>query len=359
MGVGLNIDGRLEVFVTGSSGDVWHCWQKRPASGPWSDWGKELHGLKAASGPSVGMWGGEGKRHPGLAVFVIGTDGSLWYTAQTPRGWQAWTSLGGSLLPEPPAVAYNSSYGLLEVFVVDREGHVRVARETGTGSFGGLTDIPTAARMTGAIGAAHAADGRTVLFAAADDNTCWDNIQVQPNPGDNWRGFRFLTGPLISTPAAVTTCSDGRLEGVFASLAGDIRHFWQAVPGGGFVVMGSMGGTASGASTLERNFDGRLEMFHVERDGQVKHNWQTAPNNGWNGPEDLLFYGRVEAGSRICSARNADQRLEVFGTTASGEVVHAWQPSPGGDPWGTETLDHPDGSLPCRLGLREADYFYH
>jgi hypothetical protein len=266
--------------------------------------------------------------------------------------------LGGSFLPEPPAVAYNGFYALLEVFAVDREGQVQMVCETGKGGFAAPTHIQTAPRMAGAIGAAHTGDGRTALFAAATDNTCWENRRIKPNPAEDWQGFRYLTGPITATPAAVTTCSDGRLEGVFTSLAGDIRHFWEAFPGGGFVVMGSMGGTASSAPTLERNSDGRLEMFHVERDGQVKHNWQTAPNNGWSGPNDLDGIDHVESGSRICSVRNADQRLEVFGTTATGEVVHAWQPFPGGGPWGAGSLGSPDGSGPCRLGLREADYFY-
>ena len=285
-------------------------------------------------------------------------DGSLWYNGQTHNfEWQGWISLGGSLVPDPPAVAYNGFLGLLEVFVVDIEGQARVARETSTGSFDALTGVPTRPQMQGSIGVAHAADGRTALFAAAKDDTCWENIRIPPNPWEDWRGFRYLTGPITATPAAATTCSDGRMEGVFTSLNGEIRHFWQAVPGGGFVVMGTMGGTTKGAPTLERNYDGRLEMFHVEPDAKVKHNWQTAANNGWSGPNDLNI-DQVEAGSRICSARNADQRLEVFGTTGSGEVAHTWQPWPGGDPWGHESLGRPDTPGTCRLGLREADYFY-
>lgn len=333
MGAGVNVDGRLEVFVTGNSGDVWHCWQKTAAAGPWSDWGRELHGLRAASGPSVGLGRGEGGNHPGLVVFVIGEDGALWYAIQSTAGWQDWQSLGGSFLPEPPATAYNGFLGLLEVFAVDREGQVRMSRETGTGRFDGLTGLPTTVRLTGAIATAHSMDGRTELFCGADDGTVHRNFRVRPDPGNDWNGFGYFTGPISATPAAATTCSDGRIEGVFTSLNGDIRHFWQSAPNNGFVIQGSMGDTTNSAPTIERNWDGRLELFHVDQDGLVKHNWQTAANDGWSGPNDMHM-DHVEAGSRICSARNADQRLEIFGTTASGEVVHSWQPSPGGDPWG-------------------------
>ena len=358
MGIGLNVDGRLEVFVTGNNGDVWHRWQQNPGAGPWSTgWAADLHGLRAASGPSVGLGRGEGGNHPGLVVFVIGEDGALWYSAQASQGWQEWQSLGGSFAPAPPATAYNAFLGLLEVFAVDREGQVRMSRETGRGGFAGLTGLATNARMTGAIGAAHASDGRTELFCAADDGTIQHNSRVTPDPANDWSGFDFLAGSISATPPAVTTCSDGRLEGVFSGLNGDIRHFWQTAPNSSFMVQGSMRGTTDAAPTLERNEDGRLELFHGERDGQVQHNWQTTANNGWSGPNNMHM-DHVEGGSRLCSGRNADHRLEVFGTTPSGEVVHSWQPSPGGDPWGRESLDRPDPSGPCRLGLREADYFY-
>ena len=49
--VGMNPNGRLEVFAIGTDHAVWHEWQTVAGSGPWSDWAS-LGGY-ATSGPSV------------------------------------------------------------------------------------------------------------------------------------------------------------------------------------------------------------------------------------------------------------------------------------------------------------------
>jgi hypothetical protein len=41
--VGMNHDGRLEVFAVGKDHAMWHDWQTKPGSGPWSGW-YSIHG---------------------------------------------------------------------------------------------------------------------------------------------------------------------------------------------------------------------------------------------------------------------------------------------------------------------------
>src|SRR5262245_54342567 len=64
--VGQNADGRLEVFGSAESGQMWHCWQVA-ANGLWSNWAR-LGGL-AESGfslPAVGA-----NRDGRLDVFAV------------------------------------------------------------------------------------------------------------------------------------------------------------------------------------------------------------------------------------------------------------------------------------------------
>jgi hypothetical protein len=177
---------------------------------------------------------------------------------------------------------------------------------------------------------------------------------IQPNPQENWSGFSFLAGPITQSPPAMITCSDGRIEGVFTGLNGEIRHLWQTSPNNGWAIQGAMGGTASAPAVISRNPDGRLEVFHVDPDGSLHNNWQTAPNNGWNGPIGMDA-PKVRPNLRICVKRNADQRLEVFAIDGSGEVIHTWQKSPGAGPWGWGSLGRP-GDGAAELGFRNAWY---
>jgi acylphosphatase len=70
-----NADGRLEVFVMGADGGLWHIWQTAPNNG-WSGW-SSLGGVMT-EGPIAGR-----NQDGRLEVFVKGTDGALWHTWQS------------------------------------------------------------------------------------------------------------------------------------------------------------------------------------------------------------------------------------------------------------------------------------
>lgn len=84
-------DRRLELFITGADGTVWHSWQTEASNG-WAAW--------VAAEPPVGanQWApevrpsGDGR----LELFVVGRDGSLWHSWQTAasNGWSDWDSAG-------------------------------------------------------------------------------------------------------------------------------------------------------------------------------------------------------------------------------------------------------------------------
>ena len=75
-----------------------------------------------------------------------------------------------------------------------------------------------------------------------------------------------------------------------------------------------------------RNADGRLEVFGTAGDDSIWHTWQTAPSNGWSGWSP--FHSGADRLRNLEVARNADGRLEVFGTASDDSIWHTWQTAP-------------------------------
>ena len=180
--VGTNADGRLEAFVRGLDGAVYHNAQNQPnaVSGNWAGW----HALgKAQQVVQIAVARNADGR---LELFAIGTDGALWHISQTPApDWgAAWNSLHGTVL------------GLLTV---------------GTNL-----------------------DGRLEVFVRGNDYGWWHIWQTAPNAGPSgWSAF--LEGDLPVDALAVASNVDGRLE-LFAvgRSNGLLYHAWQMAPSNGW-----------------------------------------------------------------------------------------------------------------------------
>jgi hypothetical protein len=91
--VGRNQDGRQEVFVLGSDGNLWQIWQTAP-NGGWSDWGKLGQppvGIRHSDRITVGE-NEDGRQE----LFAVGGDDALWHIWQVAPnvGWSGWESLG-------------------------------------------------------------------------------------------------------------------------------------------------------------------------------------------------------------------------------------------------------------------------
>ncbi|MBV9357059.1 MAG: hypothetical protein JO023_16220, partial [Chloroflexi bacterium] len=122
-------DGRLELFAIGADLALYHIWQTAPNNG-WSPWyshgnagagaGPQPIGSGLLPAPAVAP-----ARDGRLELFVVGTDGFLYHTWQTApnNGWSPWYSHGngGSPLLPSPAVA-PSEDGRLEVFATGSDG---------------------------------------------------------------------------------------------------------------------------------------------------------------------------------------------------------------------------------------------
>jgi hypothetical protein len=63
-----NADGRLEVFVIGSDGNLWHIWQTTPGKA-WSSWAS-LNTLPSTLSTPIAVRNADGR----IEAFCIGTD---------------------------------------------------------------------------------------------------------------------------------------------------------------------------------------------------------------------------------------------------------------------------------------------
>jgi acylphosphatase len=112
-----NKDGRLEVFARGNDNNIWHIWQTRPADDTsWFTWQYMEKGSSFSGDPAVGM-DTDGR----VEVFAVGTDSTMWVNYQQSAGgsWSTWVPLPRSPATNgfigTPAVARNAD-GHLEIF---------------------------------------------------------------------------------------------------------------------------------------------------------------------------------------------------------------------------------------------------
>ena len=195
--------GRLDAFVRGSDGALWHKW----FDGGWSSW-ESLGGLLTGA-PSVAAWSA-GR----LDVFVVGSDGALWHRAFD-GGWWPWESLGGLLTGAPSVAAWGP--GRLDITAPGSDGAVyHLAFVIGAGwwgwePLGGLTRAGTG------TGTAAPALGRLDVTATGTDNRVWLRSWV-----GFWTQWAPLGGPAQSGPAA--SARSGRTDVFVQGPQGAVWH---------------------------------------------------------------------------------------------------------------------------------------
>ena len=213
----------LEAFVIGADGNLHHIWQLGAWKG-WSGWGDLLGAPPLGIAPPVitgiGNYGGpsaQSNQDGRLEVFLLGKDGAIWHRWQVApdSGWSDWASLGA------PAVAIHQTSaswrcgkngdGRLELFVVGTDGNIYHIFQTtpngGWSAWGGLMplNLPGALEFQGLPTILDAADGNLniQLFTIATDGTLWTIAQLPPGGGGghgaSWPRRRTTRSALPST----------------------------------------------------------------------------------------------------------------------------------------------------------------
>ena len=317
--LGLNLDGRLELFARSYDGFARHVWQIAPNNG-WATWASE-GGSLAGDGnteTTLSMARNEDGR---LQVFARFSDNSIRSVLQqAPNStWGPWVSLGGNVAGDPVVVP--NADGRLEVFVIGFDGALYHSwQKTPNGAWSDWFDQGGA--LQGGLAIACNSEGRLDVFARGNDGAIWHVTQTAPNNG--WGGWESLGGALAGSPC-VGVNADGRLE-VFARGNDDgLWHVWEETPSGAWSAWAGEGGRLASSPAVARNLDGRLEVFALGSDGALWRFPQSAPNDGWSSWSTL---GGTFVGAPAV-AINDDGRIEVFVRGPQCALWHRWQSAPG------------------------------
>lgn len=335
-----NGDGRLEVFSIGWDYKLWHNWQVARNVGPWHGWVPlgTFSEFTRDFVPAVGM-NADGR----LEVFAVDNNLELWHSWQLTAGgdWSAWANLSdptfGYVLSDP--VVVRDAYARLAVFVTEStpNGHEVAFRNQlsdGWGAWQGLAPgsdwYPIGSPQVGVND-----DGRLEVFVSDQSGNLRHNWELLAGLYA-WSGWASLGGYLGTMPV-VGTNSNGRLE-IFTINLGteETEHIWQLTGGGwsGWARLSS--GTAwEGNPAVGRNRDGRLEIFTIRAsDNSLWHNWQDpSTGTGWSG---FQKFGGGPWTRSASVGTNDDGRLEVF-AVSGGLVLHRWQDPSTGSGWGPWT----------------------
>ena len=197
--VGISADGRLEIFVRGNDGALWHVAQLKPngewpivdtavdrpddkrPDATWSEWNSL--GGQILGNPAIAL-NLDGR----LEVFVRGTDQVLWHNWQTaPNGaWSGWRSLGGQLSGSP-AVGNNSD-GRLDVFVRGTDNALwHITQKSVNGGWSVWSSLSGALSGDPVVGTN--ADGRLEVFVRGNDSALW-HVR-QSTAGGNWSAISY------------------------------------------------------------------------------------------------------------------------------------------------------------------------
>ncbi|HWD18809.1 MAG TPA: two-component regulator propeller domain-containing protein [Verrucomicrobiae bacterium] len=270
-----------------------------------------------------------------LEVFRVDADGALFHRWQIPaRGeWSRWSKLGGPVLPGV-ATATNAQ-GVLEVYAIDQLTHeLRSLRQTTPNAVEWSSWISLGGELRGPITVAQGAEGAVDVFALGAGNSDVAHLW-RAGPWGEWSEWTSLGGGVEPGVVAARN-SDGRWElfGV-ATNDGGLRHIWERANGSEeWSRWNDLGGSILPGFRVSHNQDGRLEVFGVNPTNHAVNRiceLEAGDSARWGAWID--FEGRFKTG--LALTENADGRIEVFAVNIKDNTLwHKWQLKPDGqDIW--------------------------
>jgi hypothetical protein len=195
--------GVIDVFARGTDGHLWHKVYDGTTSQAWQDLGGSLGG-----GPSVSSWASDR-----LDVFARGPGGDLRHTFRIGTTWAPWESLGGGVVGAPAAASWAPNR--VDVFIAGTDGQMWQRAWTGSGW---SAWVPHGGRLGSAPAVASWAPGRLDVFVRGTDARLWHKAY-----NGVWHAYTPLGGRVTSSPGA-TSWAKGRVD-VFAR--GTDNQAWQ------------------------------------------------------------------------------------------------------------------------------------
>ncbi|GCF07758.1 hypothetical protein KDI_13220 [Dictyobacter arantiisoli] len=186
----LNTDGRVEVFARGSDNNIWHNYQLAAGgTGGWAGWGAIQSGYQFKDSPTVGM-NADGR----VEIFAVNNDNNIWhnYQVNAGAGWNNWSAVvPGYQFTSNAAVAYNSD-GRMEIFARSTDNTIWHTYQKAANSGWSTTwqQLQTTT-FQGTPAAIANSNGVLETFALGNDSNFWHTYQLTAGTG-NWNSWGTL-----------------------------------------------------------------------------------------------------------------------------------------------------------------------
>jgi LmbE family N-acetylglucosaminyl deacetylase len=267
LAVGANQDGRVEVFgVDLDSHNIVTAYQTGQGSGfsGWVDLGNPNGpGGQHTGAPAVGV-NADGR----LQVFAKNSGGgvsTIWQTSVNGT-FSAWLDLGGGPDIQGTPVCVTRASGRMALFASTRTAIKMWWQTAPNGGWAGPADLVTDA-VTSSPTAAPNEDGRLEVFwrgARGEVRTVYE-LAVD----GSWSAVAGLGGPGGVGEVAAVTGADGRIVLVGRNSGGGVSTVSQKAPNGTFGAWASLGGVSPGTPTVLVGSTGDPLAFHVATDGRL------------------------------------------------------------------------------------------
>ncbi|GIG56320.1 hypothetical protein Lfu02_06920 [Longispora fulva] len=276
--VGNNADGRLEIFAVGANPDagVFTTWQTSTDGawvGRWDNFGNPNDDItpqvrRAVSGAAVGI-NADGR----MQIFVTNGNGGLgskWQTSANGTWTPTWLDMGGSDIQGVP-VSVTGADGRIEVFAATR---TTIDHRSQTAPNSGFVSHTLPGHPGSPVSAARNGDGRLEIFYRAGDSGTLEHV-YQTTPGGEWNGPLDLGGPGgVGEPATLT--SGGRILVFARNEATGISHIRQTPQGWGPSGWTDAAGASIDTPAAGVDASGRVVVFHLAPNGRL---YAAAQNN--------------------------------------------------------------------------------
>jgi hypothetical protein len=240
--VGTNEDGRLEVFIIGEDGALWHSWQLQENIKQWSAWasfGSPPNGPLVEQRGTIPKFAVTKDRDGRLQVFV--TNGTVWQIGQLKKNvnWNSWHSLGTPSSPSGQAEGVWSianQDGRIELFIQNSRNHSlqHMWQLPDAVSFNGIytefgwprsasidveTKLTLALDLSGRLELATISGGFVQIRRQRIPNADWEN----------WQSLNVPNATIKFDPYSISLGknADGRLELVAEGQNHNLWHTWQ------------------------------------------------------------------------------------------------------------------------------------
>ena len=283
--------GRLDVFVAGTDGILYHRFID---GGDWQPW----EGLPGPPGHAVTSEASAISTDPGtIDVFTRGADLALWHRHYAAGEWQGWQRLGGLLASAPSAVAIGA--GKIDVFVQGTDN--RLYLDASDGAEGWAWSAP-GGRIADAPFGVSASAGTADAFVRGVDGALW-----RWSSSGTWT---FAGGRIAARPAAAVR-SAGVLDAFVQGIDGSLWHWsseshgvWERV--GGRITLGASAVSSDGV---------RLDAFVRGTDGALWHAGFNGTTWSWEGLGAQLS-------SAPSAASSAPGRIDVVARSRDRSLWH-------------------------------------